>query len=131
MNAYGPMRRSLVVPAGLVPARRGRRGGIVGGHEGPGYILMAAYAALLLVSVTTPTDAKEPATTIRKSPFSSSSYRIWKEPRRGPTPRSVERVIRRNPPVGPHSDKLEQQGSHFTSDGKAPCVKPPARARKR
>ena len=127
------MRRSLVqdVAGALVAPRDSAAWNATGGHKARGYILMAAYAALLFVSVTTPSLAKEPALTIRKSPFSSSTYRVWKEPRRASTPRTVERVIRRNPPVGPHSQKLEQQGSHFTSDGKAPYIKPPATSRQR
>lgn len=85
--------------------------------------------ALVLGTVTSQSFAKEPALTIRKSPFSSSSYKLWKEPHRGPTPRSVERTIRRNPPVGTHSQNLEQQGGRFTSERKAPYARPPSHTR--
>src|SRR5512139_181350 len=79
-----------------------------------------ACVAFIMTVVVRPGFAKEPAHTIRKSPFSSSTYRIWKEPRRGPTPRSLERVIKRNPPIGAHSQKLEEQGGRFTSERRAP-----------
>jgi hypothetical protein len=86
-----------------------------------------AYLAVILGLLVTPCAAKEPALTIRKSPFSSSTYRVWKEPRRDATPRSVERVIKRNPPIGKQTQKLEEQGGRFTSERKAPYVKPPKR----
>jgi hypothetical protein len=82
---------------------------------------------LLSGFVVLPALAKEPALTIRKSPFSSSRHRLWTEPRRGPTPRAVERVIKRSPPIGTQTQRLEEQGSRFTSEGKAPYVKPPKR----
>lgn len=67
----------------------------------------------LLFCLAAPTQAKE---RVRKSPFSSSTYRIWKEPRRGPTPRSVDQVIKRSPPVGNASQGLEDKGGRFVAD---------------
>lgn len=102
--------------------------GSAGASPSTSSCLRVVLRLVLLIAFTAPpTLAKEPSLTIRKSPFSSSSYRLWKGAKRDPTPRSVERTIRRNPPVGPHSEKLEDQGSHFTSDRKAPYVKPSKR----
>jgi hypothetical protein len=82
-----------------------------------------------LIILSSPVSAKDPPLTIRKSPFSSSSYHLWKGQRRSPSQR-VEPINRRNPPVGTHSQNLEERGRHFTSDGKAPYVKPEKNVRR-
>lgn len=91
----------------------------------------AAIIAGIAVAATVAAGSSLAKEQTRRSPFSSSTYRIWKEPRGAQKPRSVDRVIRRNPPAGAHSEKLEQQGSHFTSDGKAPYIQPPRKTRPR
>ena len=99
------------------------------GHKARTYLRTpwrVVYRLAFIISLdVSPGLATEPALTIRKSPFSSSTYRLWKEPRRDPTPRSVERVIKRSAPIGAQTQKLEEQGGRFSSERKAPYVKPP------